>query len=292
MVPNRINNLRILVPILGILALAALFFKLPEATKHFGFFSCKTCLPGDPYLPLIGAGYFSVLVAISLLFPAFPRKRMARGGLIWAVLLAFAMTYQLWPSVCPLCLFTHACHIAIWSIWASVPAIIEQSRNIRLQLCLTVFAPIAVVALFSSLNLTFMAYGFLAKSQVFASGLRPGDAAPAFFEPDKKNLLLINFVSPNCPYCEKQLTVLQSLSPIKEARIINISPKLTPDLIQRLPTAEWLEDTADKMRELFQVYGYPTLFIVGIDGKIAKIIPGAPNMLKENLLSSLSLPTP
>src|SRR5579883_451984 len=123
----------------------------------------------DPYLPLIGAGYFATLVATSLLFPSFPGRLMARAGLAGAVLLAVGMTYAALPNVCIPCLFAHICHIAIWTIWASIPAEASVAHNVKERVFLAIFAPFSIVALFSCLNLTFMAYG-LWKPQVLPSG--------------------------------------------------------------------------------------------------------------------------
>src|SRR4051812_44254351 len=111
------QQVRSWVPILGILALAVIFLNLPGAPNVFALVGCKTCSASDPYLPLIGGGYFATLVAVALLFPGFPAPAMARGGLIWAVVLALALTYLKWPQVCVICLIGHACHIVMWLIW-------------------------------------------------------------------------------------------------------------------------------------------------------------------------------
>ena len=301
------KSVRYCVPVLGILALAALFLKLPETPEVFRLIACKTCSSGDPYLPLLGAGYFATLVALSLLFPAFPGPLVARGGLIWAVLLALALTYLSLPVWCPACLIAHACHILIWTIWNLTPSAATESRASAFpeRLCLTLFAPISVVALFSGLNLTFMAYGFKLNHSALASGLQPGDAVPAFTAQTTAGHSLtninsadtagtvINFVSPGCPYCEQQLPVLNAVASQLaggSCRFINVSPALPPDLLQRAPATEWVEDKEGKLRELFHVSGYPTLFVVGADGKITQVIPGVTATLRTDLLATLVNP--
>lgn len=299
------KRLRYWVPVLGILALAALFFKLPETPNVFGLLGCKTCGSNDPYLPLFGAGYFAALIAVSLLFPTFPGRLVARGGLVWAVLLASALTYMLLPGWCAACLVAHACNILIWTIWVVVlPAAREPSAStIKERLCLALFAPISVVALFSCLNLTFMAYGFKVNRNIAASSLRLGDAAPAFTAPisggprsfstadaAQTAATVINFVSPDCSFCKEQLHVLNAVATQLASgpyRFINVSPMLLPELVQNAPATEWVEDKGGKLRELFKVSGYPTMFVVGTDGKIAQVIPGVPEQLKAYLLTSL-----
>jgi thiol-disulfide isomerase/thioredoxin len=274
-----------LVPILGIIGLAAMFFKLPEI-------SCKTCFSNDPYMPLVGAGYFAVLVALSLLFPAFPKQHLARSGLMGAILLAFALTYLHFPSWCQACLVGHACNVLIWGVWVFVPRAREQpsSSHLGVRLSLSLFAPISVIALFSSLNLTFMAYD-LSKSR-HGEGLRVGDLIPSFTAETvlgsavANQEMVFNFVSPDCPYCKEQLQVFHTVVSQRvnsSYRFINVSPALPPALIQYAPTAEWVEDRDQKLRKLFQIQGYPTLVVVGEGGKILKIIRGVPAKLQYDL---------
>lgn len=307
MVSWSIKQFRHWVPVLGIIALAALFLKLPETPNFFGLIACKTCSSKDPYLPLVGAGYFATLVAVSLLFPSFPRPLVARGGLTWSVLLAAALTYINLPVWCGICLFVHACHIAIWTIWAAVPAVAATpSSTLRERLCLTLFAPICAVAFFSCLNLTFMAYGFKAKHNLSASALNPGDPLPAFTAQTSSGRIfantdaaqsagiVINFISPSCLYSQEQLPVLNDVAAQLSTgsyRFINVSSQLSNELVNHFSSTEWVEDKEGKLRELFKVYGYPTLFVVGKDGKIARVIPGAPEKLKAHLMSTLVNPT-
>lgn len=296
---------RYLIPVLGILALITMFLKLPETQNVFGNLGCKTCSSGDPYLPLIGAAYFSVIIAVFLLFPTFPSLLIARGGLIWSVLLCLALTYVKLPAWCIDCLIGHACNIMIWTIWATVPPNTDEKpgATIKERLCMILFAPISVVALLSCLNLTFMAYGFKATHKASASDLQPGDEVPVFSmqmihsgrsitnEDATKTRVIINFISPNCPFCLEQLAILNSIAPQltnDSFHLINVSSILPSDLDQYSHTLEWVDDKDGKLRELFKVLGYPTMFILGLDGKIAEIIPAVPEHLKTHLLRSLT----
>jgi len=256
MVSNRIVSL------LGLIALVAMFLKLPEVI------GCKSCFSPDPFKPLLAAAYFATLVAFSLLFPA-PNRHLARGGLIGVVLLALILTYLNLPGWCTACLVAHTCNIAIWSIWAIAPP--KAGPNWGPKVCLLLFAPISVVALFSSLNLTFMAYGSKPKIS-----LHKGDPIPlaSIVTADGRSIaltekMILNFVAPDCPHCKEQLQTLRELP----SRIVNISPILTPELIQLHPTADWIEDKEGRLQKLFKVHGYPTLYEIE-NQKITRVVLG------------------
>jgi peroxiredoxin len=295
------RQLRNGVPILGIVALIALFLKMPEVPNVLGIFKCETCVRSEPYLPMIGAGYFALLLAVSMLFPKFPSLLIARGGLIWAILLGLALTFIDLPNWCAACTIGHMCNIAIWTIWCLAPSVIDESRAspLRERLFLTFLAPIIIIALFSCLNLTFMVYNLKSKQKVLSTSLKTGDSVPPFtIKNDRNDFFVntdiaattgtfINFVSPNCPYCKEQLSVLNDtiIQLVNDAyRFITFSPALTPDLVQQSSTTEWFEDKEGELRKLFKVTGYPTLFVVGADGKILQIISGVSNELKSALL--------
>lgn len=303
MVPNRfsITYFRASVPILGMVALVAMFLKLPEVSAFFGVFECRLCVSNDPYAPLAASWYFGLLIVLSLLFPAFPNRNIARGGLIWALLLALILTYIDLPNWCLACLVGHVCNILIWIIWLFVP--LMKSKPLisypGVRLCLILFAPVAVVALFSSLNLTFMAYGFKAKSNVSKLSLQAGDRIPDFtvqttngckIASSDKRPMVFNFVTPGCPYCEEQLHILNAVvSQLgnNAHQFINITPTLQPELMQASPIIDWVEDKDNKLQNLFKIHGYPTVFIVGSDGKISRVIYGTPEGLKADLEASL-----
>ena len=60
--------------------------------------------------------------------------------------------------------------------------------------------------------------------------------------------------------------------------------------MQRAPASEWVEDRDGKLRALFQVSGYPTLFVLGSEGKILQVILGVPEHSKMFVLTSLTRP--
>jgi hypothetical protein len=294
--------LRYFVPVLGIFALIALFLKLPEPAKLFNALSCKTCSSGDPYLPLFGAAYFAILIAISFLFPNFPNSQVARSGLIWAVLLALVSTYIEFPRICVLCLIGHGCNILIWTIWVTIPPINSEIGNssVRERIYLLLFAPVSVVALLSCLNLTFMAYSFKTSHVISAAGLQIGDLTPDFAvqtfagqivtNADANPRMIINFISLDCPHCKDQLLILSAILPkIRDSacRFINIAPILSTELLDYSPSVEWVEDKSGDLRKLFNVSGYPILFVIGADYRIVQIIPGLNEDLKSLVLESL-----
>jgi len=276
MVSSRLKQLRDWVPILGILALLAMFLKLPEVP----IFKCKMCLANDPYMPLMGAAYFSALVAAALLFPNFPSPAVARGGLIWALLLSLTLTYMYLPSWCIPCLLAHVCHVLIWTIWLTVPAQ-ESSRSspFKERLCFMLLVPICVVTLFSCLNLTFLIYGFKQKQHLLATTLKPGDRVPFTSKAELASGTVINFISPDCLFCKEQMAILNNTQ--LAHRLIVVSPLLLPELVEQLPSANWIEDRSGELRDLFKVAGFPTLFVIGNDSKIAQVVAGVPDQLKD-----------
>jgi hypothetical protein len=154
-----VKTLRACVPILGLIALVALFLKLPEISRIMLQPYCTLCAENTLYIVLIGAGYFSLLIALSLVFPEFPGPYLARGGLIGALLLGLTLAYLKMPNFCLLCAIGHACNIAIWSIWCFR----WKGQNSLLlhdgfRLYLVFLAPLSIIALFNSLNLTAFSY--------------------------------------------------------------------------------------------------------------------------------------
>jgi thiol-disulfide isomerase/thioredoxin len=289
------KRLRYWVPLIGIFALIALFLKMPEVSAIFGLLKCQTCAESSPYLPLIGCGYFTLLIALSMLFPTFPGPLVARAGLIWAVLLGLAMTYIDWPGWCAMCIIGHVCNLLIWAIWCLAPpkAPLLQTSPFKQRLFLLLLAPISLVALFTSLNLTLMIYN----PKIHPIGLQPGQPVPQFAIHNENGTFTnatiattsstwINFVSPNCPYCKEQLSILNDIAAqLYPNQWINISASLSSELIQQSPATEWFEDKEGALRELFKVTGYPTLFLVGPSGTILQVIAGIPSELKESLLA-------
>jgi peroxiredoxin len=299
------KHLRYWVVILGLIALVALFLKLPDTPNLPGVLHCKTCVSSDPYIPLMGAGYFALLVAFALLFPSLPGPRVARAGLTWAILLALALTYLHFPQWCALCLIAHACNILIWTIWMIDPAPknVQRGSPLRERLCLVLFAPISVIALFGALDLTFMAYGFKISHSMPMMGVQKGETVPVFSAQTSKGRsisntniaqtkgVVLSFVLPGCPHCKHQLPIVNAVAVEMKGspyRFINISPTLQTGEIQLAPDEEWVEDKDGKLGDLFKISGYPTMFIIKPDGKIAEVIPGAPEQFsKDSLIKML-----
>lgn len=269
---SRGSALRIAAAFLCLVALGALFFKLPEVS------GCKRCVGKEPFLPMLAAGYFAALLSSALLYPAFPKRKVARGGLVFAAVLAAVLTYLQFP--CVICLIGHGCNLLIWTLWCLAPEQ-EEPLAIRRWLATTLFGAVSVIALFASLNLTFMAYRGKSYSPSPVS-LRPGDMAP-HFDP-QGGQLWVNFVSPDCPYSLKQIAMINETA-ASQTRLIYISPSLSPEFIQNAPNAQWIEDKDGKLRTLYKVAGYPTLFIINAQGTIEKIFPGLSNDFKEDLIA-------
>ena len=221
-------------------------------------------------------------------------------------MLALGLTYVKWPDWCPVCLFGHACHVLIWLIWLLVPApaVESSAAPFRERLFQMLFAPIAVIALFSTLNLTFQVYGFRLRTFV-PTNLKAGDPVPSFTTQTHKGRSLsstdaapntrvvLNFVSPKCPHCEEQLPILNRTAVHLgngNYRIVNVCPQLVPELEKLAPNTEWVEDGGNQLRDLFQVSGTPTLFVLGSDGKISEVILGVPDELEAKLRTSLGKP--
>jgi len=119
------------------------------------------------------------------------------------------------------------------------------------RLVLTLFAPLSVIALFSALNLTFKDYKFKPLVIIPAASLHPGDAVPAFTtqtteghplantDAAQSSGIVINFVSPDCPFCEEQLPILNAVAaqlPRGSYRFVNVSARVPSELRQRSPS--------------------------------------------------------
>lgn len=284
MVRSALKSLRPLVPLFGLIALGALFFKLPEAPQIFADASCKTCRAESPYLPLMGAAYFSFLIALVSLFPRFPGKVLARIGFVWAFFLGVGMTFLLLPELCTLCLIAHGCNLGIWGVLVLSPES-EGKAALALseRLCFAAFGTVSILALFGSMNITLLVYNLKSSLNPLAGTLKAGDPIPEFSArttagitiDEKEKGVILNFVALNCPYCKEQLALLSKRSGQK--RLILIAPVLDRQLVELLPDAEWVEDKEGSLAARFKIAGYPTLMIFGGDGTIAEVIPGVPN---------------
>lgn len=287
------------VPWLGGLALLALFFKLPETPDVFGVFGCAACTASSPYLPLLGAGYFALLVATALAFPGFPGPLTARAGLVWAVALAVCLTWFGLPGWCVACLIAHACNIAIWIIWLAVPAVATPPpANVGALRCLVLIAPVSVVALFSCLNLTFLVYDWKAPA-LGLGGPKPRDTIPDLTLETTEGVririgeqpLALNFVSPECHYCKEQLPLVEEARRTlgsDDIRIVNITPGLTDEMKALAPGATWIPDTGGQIRTQLGIAGVPTLLIVNPDLTVASVHQGVPKTLTKDVVKALS----
>lgn len=279
---------------LSFFAILALFFKLPQTPSLFSFFECKSCSSPDPFLPLIGAGYFSCLAALCLLFPVFPGRLISTAGIAWALALALILSYLPLPRWCPLCLVCHLCHILIWALWRFSPQIMDEKAALPLgtRVILTVVSATSVIALLGSCDILFLVYDVKRPQLSTLSAIKVGDQVPDFAKNFAENHsaenFVINFVSPSCTYCKEQLPQLSAVvAQLVKSRfhVINISSELKADLLRNCPEAEWIEDSGAKWRTQFKVSGYPTLYVVSRKGEIKKVITGVPGELKRDLLA-------
>lgn len=138
-----------------------------------------------------------------------------------------------------------------------------------------------------------MAYGLKMRDPV-AGGLQVGDAVPAFEIVTTEGLsltpgeerYLINFVSESCPYCQEQLGILSAFAEQgKETgyRLINVSSNPSFEWAQGPSNMEWVADRDGALQKLFQVSGYPTLFVIETNGKVRNVIAGVPEQFQASL---------
>jgi peroxiredoxin len=162
-------------------------------------------------------------------------------------------------------------------------------------------SPVSMIALFNCFNLTFMAQNVKSHYDGFSQGLKLGDDVPRFSAQAISGLpittrsnhgrMIINFISSGCPHCKEQLQLLSTLASQLASspyQFVNVSADLQPELLRYLPFAEWVEDSEGRLRKLFKVSGYPTLFVIESNGKISQVIPGVPEELKDHLESLIS----
>ena len=60
-------------------------------------------------------------------------------------------------------------------------------------------------------------------------------------------------------------------------------------MIQHSPLCEWVEDREGSLQKLFGIQGFPTLYVVGSDSRILRVISGVSDHLKEDLFQSLDI---
>ncbi len=111
---------------------------------------------------------------------------------------------------------------------------------------------------------------------------------------------VLNFVAPNCGYCKKQLPGVESVRSEYEAkgvRFVNVAQKMgqkeftTEEVVDVFKGAgsrlELAKDTENKVGQMFKAVSYPTMVIVGRDGKIAHVNIGAQQDLDKSLKTQL-----
>ncbi|WP_420421005.1 hypothetical protein [Simkania sp.] len=139
----------------GLAALVLIFFKLPGVAVCIGLLTCEVCASATPWIPLLGAAYFSTLIAVIFLFPNFPKCPWRYVGIVWALALP-VLLYSLEPRWCTICFFAHLCHLGLWTFWRrrekSVPL------PLRIKILLIVVSASAMTALYAALNLTLLRF--------------------------------------------------------------------------------------------------------------------------------------
>lgn len=292
------NRERLLAIFFAFLALTTLFFKLPEVMSVLGPTMCPTCISAlpyaeTPYLALIGGGYFAFLLSMLLSSQRFPGKTGTKIGLLFSIGLFVSLTYFS-PELCIVCIFAHLCHILLWSclLWEK-HAVDTAQENIYSKLSSAFTAAVSMVALFSTLNITFALYAVSSK-QVETTFLKPGTkiATTSFMQPDTiSNALVIGFVSQNCPFCHDALKMLNTLSKEiseKNIRVIAVTQTITQEIQEMAPDIEWKEDPSGQLQQQCGVAGYPSLIVLDHHGTVTESVAGIPNKYDERLLLHLN----
>lgn len=254
-------------------------------------------LPAEtPYFPMLAAAYFSAFIVTILCFPALPSPSFKLAGIVWSIGLAFFLTFlsSFW---CWVCLGAHGCHLLMWIVWK--PSGCEAGRSFGVKLSLVFTSAIAAMALFSTLNVTFLLYGLNKPS---SSLVKKGSLVKTFSVEtiEKKEVsdalfgeyggTILNFVSSNCPYCREQLPMIDSLAAEyreRGFRFVSISPKAAPDLHALGAHLEWAEDTEGELAQQFGVQGYPTLILINPEGRVVKTWAGASSSLEKDIKKQL-----
>ena len=287
-------SLRDTVLILAGLVLAGLFLSLPGSPSVFGLLGCSTCSSSDPYL---SAARRRLLCHTDRAGPAVPElsgsafrpRRPDLGGrprgqpdlgqtagLVSGLSLRSCVPRADLGGLAPYTI-TRCRRASLAAAPALVPDAVRTDRG---------GGPVR------RLNITFLAYGFKLRT-IAPTTLQAGDSVPTFAVQTQKGhslsntdgSLVINFVSPECPYCKEQLPILNRTA--GSFRIVNVSPLVGPELEKLAPATEWVEDRGNKLRDAFRVSGSPTLFVIGSDGKISAVIAGVPDELEAKLRTRL-----
>ncbi|MEK6674445.1 MAG: redoxin domain-containing protein [Planctomycetota bacterium] len=115
----------------------------------------------------------------------------------------------------------------------------------------------------------------------------------------KAGATILNFVAPNCGFCKKQIPIVDAIRKEYEAkgvRFVNMSQTMrkefTVEEAQKIYTdagsgLEFAQDKDNKVGQAFQATSYPTMVVVGKDGKVANVIVGAAADLDQQLRKQL-----
>lgn len=284
--------------LLGFCALGSLFLKLPNVAETLGLKYCTSCNAASPILPMISASYFAFLITAILTFAPFSTL-LAQMGLIFSVGLGFTLTYFN-PEWCGVCLFAHSTHILLWFILLAAAEDTEREKDNLLgsKLALLFIAPVAMMALFSTLNFTLLIYG-LSNENPLGSLVQAGDIIKPFQAGKFSNEnfadysgTLFTFVSPNCPYCKELLPSVEALAKEYEGKRVNfvsVGRVITEESKQLAPHLTWIEDKKGEIIPQFGVTGFPTTVLVDATGRVIKSLPGAPSDYAEDFRASLDL---
>ena len=112
---------------------------------------------------------------------------------------------------------------------------------------------------------------------------------------------VLNFIAPNCGFCKRQIPSVEKVRQEYEAkgvRFVNVAQKMRKDFTEaeivdvlkgagsglEVTTGDFAENTIGRR---FQAVSYPTMFVVGKDGKIANVNIGAKQNLETLLKGQL-----
>ena len=98
---------------------------------------------------------------------------------------------------------------------------------------------------------------------------------------------VLNFVAPNCGYCKRQLPNVEKIRPEYEKkgiRFVNMSQTMrkeyTPEEAMGVfngtgADLEFAYDQGNAVGKMFKATGFPTMVVIGKDGKVAHVNIGA-----------------
>jgi len=112
----------------------------------------------------------------------------------------------------------------------------------------------------------------------------------------KDTVTVLNFFAPNCGFCKRQLPVVEKVRAQyvknKNVRFVNISQtmrkkytdeQIAATLKQLGAQSELVTNPDNSLGKLFKATSFPTMFVVGKDGKVADVVIGAKRGLDQTL---------